>query len=281
MPKFDLKILEELENAVKEISAQQDLVDSQKIKEAVAAAQIMLAAAAAAQAQSQEELKSYSKLLADQSGEILKAAIAENIEQFAPEQFQSLFEQASEGYRDFIRPILDEYQKAPDSDSLQVDNHTYMAIASLGLQIYKTSKAVYALREEMEPKERIMALAGTLLMFAGVCLMIAAIANPQIGIPLFATITMVNVGITLCQQSTKRLKNEAVNTSLEIAADKAKQTSDVLNNRKPAVAAEPARTSLNFSNASDPAASKKSEKPDFVQDCTNFIKKLFNPKNQA
>lgn len=275
MSKFDstlLQALEALEKAAKEFSKQQDFIDKQQIDDVLAAAQAMLNAAAEAQKYASEECAHYSQLLADKAAEAFKAALAEGVEQFAPDQFKEFFEQASAGYEEYIQPLLDKYQENIADNKTIVDNSSYIAIANLGMQIYNTSKEVYKLQDQMQPQERIMALAGTLLMCAGICLMIAALANPQIGIPLFATFAMVQVGVKLCQWSTKRLTNDAINDSLTSTAAKAKETEGLLENKKTHTK-EPARTSLNFSSNNSTAS--QAEGPTIVEQCTKFIKNLF------
>jgi hypothetical protein len=122
-----------------------------------------------------------------------------NLQNFpAPKQ---ILEQLSASYERHVVPMVQVLEK--NKDKLEAGS----AIAGLGAGVFNTCSKLYQYSDRMDTKEKICAVMGTVLMFAGIGMLIAATINPTT-LPVVAGITVVYLGFYLCHRAIQRHENE-------------------------------------------------------------------------
>lgn len=111
-----------------------------------------------------------------------------------------ILNQLTKAYEDNIVPMLDTLEKSAD----KLDSAT--PVISLGVAVLGTCKEINKYRDKMDTNEKIYAVCGTVLMFAGLGMLIAATINPTT-MPVIAAIAVVTLGVYMCQRSLERHKN--------------------------------------------------------------------------
>lgn len=147
-------------------------------------------------------LQSMSGLL-EQLMQYAPATTPEELESMTPpDQF---LERLTGSYQQYIMPMVEEAQRIASSDA---ELRQWGMMAGLGIQVFNSCSEVVKFRKEMNTREKVYAMGGTILMVAGLGLLIASMANPQVSIPVVACLTIIALGCYLCQKAVKRHKSK-------------------------------------------------------------------------
>lgn len=108
-----------------------------------------------------------------------------------------LLQQLAVTYEKNVEPMLVEMSK----DSQHIAKVSL--IAGAATEVFSSCRNINKHRENMDTKEKLYAVLGAVLMFAGIGMMIAATVNP-VTMPIIAAITVVTLGCFLCRRAMKR-----------------------------------------------------------------------------
>lgn len=278
MVNFDAQLLDNMQASVQNICEKATKVQKEEVAAALSAAHDLLAKAKeAAHNEEMDNVKKFLASLANLTAQLQQKVRSFSPDNYVPEQYQSIYEQATGAYQEYIVPLLPVIQEQVENGKLPTSKTVWLAVAALGYQALSAGLEVIKFRNEMNPEEQLIALAGTVVMLAGVGLMIAAIANPQIGIPLVATLAIIMLGTKLCQKATFRLKNDEIKQSLEKTSQQIEETAIHCNFNREEAAALLKAQALTFS-ANAPGSTPTSDagyEPSLVEKCTKQFKNFF------
>jgi hypothetical protein len=102
------------------------------------------------------------------------------------------------------------------------------AIAGLGIAVFMSCRELNKYRDQMTTNEKIYAVVGTVLLFTGVAMLVAATVNPTT-MPIVAAITILALGRFLCKRAVQKHQDEAsknLDNSLNVVHDNINKVSD-------------------------------------------------------
>jgi hypothetical protein len=122
---------------------------------------------------------------------------------------RQIFQGLYQGYKRDIEPVIQKLEKDLDQTHKQHGKQIEQLslIAGLCSEVFVCSTAVRANWDVMNKNEKVAAALGVVLMFAGIGLLIAAVANP-VTVPIVAAVVVVTVGCYLCRWAVAKHKNE-------------------------------------------------------------------------
>lgn len=190
---------------------------------------------------------------------------------------QQILQQLNQAYSSHVEPMISELQSSLQSgergNSNQLEQLTM--VAGLGQEIFHCCTEMYKYNPQMNTTEKIYSVLGTVLMFAGLGMLVAGIINP-VSVPLVASLTVVTLGCYLCKKSIDRHKSPEANNIHESLYRQSEQIDAI---SKKFNARNYPRQLLTFSPQATVAKEQDDEqKPEFnlLQSLKNGFKNLFN-----